>query len=554
MTCIHSDTSGNYRVYLALKTTEMFKVRHSLLLPLLLILGCDVIPLVNSLRFLLVTFPIQSHASCMTSIGLGLSARKHDVHFFYAEGNPLPSSLRATQDIKVELYKRPSLDPESPAFDFNQIFDQMTRMILEGKASIREVFDFVGTYTSRECRTILMQNDVLLDRLRDMRFDLVVLDGVFFAKCLNLIPHRLQVPWVSLTDTLEPALVRTPWLPSFVSNPIMPFTDRMNFFQRIQNTLMSAVAATASLVPEPDDDILIRYRTYGQFESIDELAMRTSLWILSTDHTLDYARPTMPNLIQAPGLTVKPSTHDLPEDIKAFIDGSKHGVILVSFGSMSSQFPSAITEKFLSAFVQVTGYRIIWRFNNKGDAKLPEDILTLNWIPQNDILAHPKTKLFITHCGNNGQYESLYHAVPMIGFPLHGDQPYNARRMTHKGFGLAMNIHQFTAEELVANIEKILSDKSFKEKISKASEIYRSAPQTSGEKAAWWIEHVTIFGGDHLRSAGNDLPLYQYLMIDVWAFLFAVSVLFLFGVWKAMRFIIRKVFTRTKRPDKRKRQ
>ena len=31
------------------------------------------------------------------------------------------------------------------------------------------------------------------------------------------------------------------------------------------------------------------------------------------------------------------------------------------------------------------------------------------WVPQNDILGHPKLKLFITHGGNNGQYEALYH-------------------------------------------------------------------------------------------------------------------------------------------------
>ena len=86
-----------------------------------------------------------------------------------------------------------------------------------------------------------------------------------------------------------------------------------------------------------------------------------------------------------------------------------------------------------------------------------------------------------------------------------------------------MDIYDFTVEELSSNINRIFIF-TFKENISKASEIYRSTPQTSREKAAWWIEHIAKFGGSHLRSAGNDLPLYQYLMFDVLLFLLMVTV------------------------------
>jgi len=49
----------------------------------------------------------------------------------------------------------------------------------------------------------------------------------------------------------------------------------------------------------------------------------------------------------------------------------------------------------------------------------------------------------------------------------------------------------------------------------KASEIFKAARDTPAERAAYWIEHVAKFGGAHLRSVGNDLALYQYLMLDV---------------------------------------
>ena len=124
-------------------------------------------------------------------------------------------------------------------------------------------------------------------------------------------------------------------------------------------------------------------------------------------------------------------------------------------------------------------------------------------------------KLFITHCGNNGQFEALYHAVPMIGFPQFVDQPYNAARIEHKGYGRGMDLHAFTADELTTNARTLIADGSFKERIRRASAIFASARDTPGERAAYWIEHVTKYGGAHLRSAGNDLTLYQYYMLDV---------------------------------------
>ncbi|KAI0213331.1 UDP-glucuronosyltransferase 2B15, partial [Lamellibrachia satsuma] len=142
----------------------------------------------------------------------------------------------------------------------------------------------------------------------------------------------------------------------------------------------------------------------------------------------------------------------------------------------------------------------------------------LPWLPQNDLLGHPNTVLFITHCGNNGQYESLYHGVPMIGFPLFSDQHHNAFRMVDHGYGIDMNILTFTANELVNNIHKVLHEKSFKMATQKASDILKSRPMTTQDTAAYWVEHVLKYGGEHLRTGAMDMPLYQFLMLDILLF------------------------------------
>ena len=54
------------------------------------------------------------------------------------------------------------------------------------------------------------------------------------------------------------------------------------------------------------------------------------------------------------------------------------------------------------------------------------------WLPQNDVLGHKQTKLFLSHCGSNSVYEAAYHGVPMVAIPFGGDQPMNADKAVAK--------------------------------------------------------------------------------------------------------------------------
>jgi len=128
----------------------------------------------------------------------------------------------------------------------------------------------------------------------------------------------------------------------------------------------------------------------------------------------------------------------------------------------------------------------------------------------------------------------------MIGFPILGDQKYNSIRLEHKGYGLAMNIFEFTAEQLFSNIQRILTDREYANRVSRASEIFKSAAEKPAERAARWVEHVMEFGGNHLRSAGSDLSLYQYLMLDVLATFAASFVILAVVLYKIVKLFVRK--------------
>jgi len=404
---------------------------------------------------------------------------------------------------------------------------------------------------------LTVDNDDKLKKLEKEKYDVAIVDGFLFTKCIYLIPHRLRIPWITYGFVVDPVTARVPWLPSFVPNvdpyatklPWLPnvelfFSEQMTFVERLKNTAALVVSSLilSRYVPDPEDTVLDKYRRYGYFRSLDELASRSVLWFITTDNILDYPRPTMPNMVSISGLTIKSSTAQLPPDIKNFIDGAEKGVVLVTFGTQASVIPAHMVAKFSLAFQRLDGYRVLWRLKNKDNVKLPDNVMIGPWLPQNDILAQPSVKLFITHCGLNGQYEAVYHAVPMIGFPVVGDQYYNAKRLAYKGYGLSMDLHDFTADELLDNINTVLGDKSYKERIMKASEIFRSQPQSPVERATFWIEHVCRFGGDHLRSAGNDLPLYSYLMLDVLAFILVVLHIFVYLLCRLCNLVISECY------------
>jgi glucuronosyltransferase len=59
--------------------------------------------------------------------------------------------------------------------------------------------------------------------------------------------------------------------------------------------------------------------------------------------------------------------------------------------------------------------------------------------------------------------------------------------------------------------------------MKKLSAISKDEPESSLDRAVWWAEYVIRHNGaKHLRSAALDLAWYQYLLLDVAAFLFII--------------------------------
>jgi len=64
----------------------------------------------------------------------------------------------------------------------------------------------------------------------------------------------------------------------------------------------------------------------------------------------------------------------------------------------------------------------------------------------------------VSHVGHNSLYESAYHGVPVVAFPLFGDQHSNAKKIVHLGLGLSVHHRTTTVQQVVETIETVVSE------------------------------------------------------------------------------------------------
>ena len=220
----------------------------------------------------------------------------------------------------------------------------------------------------------------------------------------------------------------------------------------------------------------------------------------------------MPHVVRTAGINYLPPKA-LPSDLFQTLKSTNTAVV-VSFGASAGAMPRNYVEIFLKAFSRFSDYSFVWKLPTKHEYSIPHNVIVSSWLPQNDLLGYNKTRLFISHCGSNGIHEALYHAVPILGFPLFGDQFTNAFNIEQRGYGVRLNIKTVSADELVQTIKSILDDETIRNKVNKVSRIMRERKPPT-QVAAEWTEHVIKYGDEHLRSASIGMPFYELYMLDV---------------------------------------
>ncbi|XP_029968395.1 UDP-glucuronosyltransferase-like [Salarias fasciatus] len=474
-----------------------------------------------------------SHWLSMKILVEELGRRGHEVVVLVPETSLL---IKGSDSHKTEIYQVPFTKAE-----LDENFNSLRESLFEKPPDITDLFVNVQrlvnftSFQERGCESLL-KNEPLMSRLKREGFDLVLTDP--FLPCGSLLAQIFSIPAVyflrGLPCTLDLKASRCPAPPSYVPVSFSGNSDVMTFPQRVKNMMMSFVESYVCHMMYGHFDDLVR-RHLKDFQSYQELISHGSVWLLRYDFTFEYPRPLMPNMVLIGGINCAKKA-PLPADLQEFVDGSgDDGFIVFTMGSMVSDIPLEKSKKFVEAFRQIP-QRVLWRYTGVLPDNMPKNVKILKWLPQNDLLAHPKAKVFMTHGGTHGIYEGICNGVPMLMFPLFGDQGDNVDRMVTRGVAETMSIFHFTTESLVAALKRIIHDKSYKEKMATLSAIHRDRPVEPLDLAVFWTEFVMRHkGAEHLRVAAHDLNWIQYHSLDVLGFFVLIIT---FALWLELKFCL----------------
>lgn len=414
------------------------------------------------------------------------------------------------------------------------------------------MFSTIVSFHKNVCSFVsaILDNKELIRTMQASNFDLMLTDpawgvGVIVAKYLNL-PLVYNVRWLIAKDA-HFAIAPSPI--SYIPVTGTGLTDKMTFLQRVKNMILYMITQTQNslVVMQTYQPLCEKY--FGPSSDFNSFVLDADIWLMRVDFVFDFPRPMMPNIVYMGGFQCKPAK-PLPSHLEDFVQSSgKHGVILMSMGTFLNKLPDDLMDQIATAFAKLP-QKVIWKHKGRRPATLGNNTLLVDWMPQNDILGHPKTRLFVAHGGTNGVQEALYHGIPVVGIPGFFDQYDNLMRLKARGGAEILTFSTVNEENLFKSIEKVLSDQSYTDNMKRLARLHRDKPMHPLDHAIFWIEFVIRHkGADHLKSESYRMSWFHYFSMDVALFLMGILGLVMITTVMFIRCFFQRMFKNKSKQD-----
>ena len=386
---------------------------------------------------------------------------------------------------------------------------------------------------------MLLKDNGTMNWLKNTSFHFAVVDASLPPYLL--VPYKLGLPYAIVTHECNHLATRVPYLPSYLPHMALPFTDRMSFLQRFINLIFQSLLVINT--PDSLSDLVSTYVPARETIPLDVLEGRAALCMPIREGVFDFVRPTIPTVVPIGHVIIRDGS-PLPPDLEEFFVGSPDGVIVVSFGSWTAILPEAVISKLMEAFSNID-MRIVWKPHGHHQAHTwPQNVRVVEKLKLNDLLAHYKTRLFISDCGLVNVIEAVSNGVPIVGVPIALDQPSNCAVVKSRGFGEVLPFASFTPSQMVAAVTMVLTHDTYSENVGSAALVTHEITTECQASGAFWVEHVMLHGSRHLRSAASDLTWSQFYCLDLIIFLtifMTLGTLFsIIALYLCIKFGIRK--------------
>ncbi|XP_035437704.2 UDP-glucosyltransferase 2 [Spodoptera frugiperda] len=458
----------------------------------------------------------KSHKMPFWELARGLIRRDHNITFISAF--PADFHITGLEEIAPEglvTYVRNYMS-----------FDLVgARMRGEDQMPLKDVL----RYGYEACDAFLSDPETRSFLRSGRTFDLVILDGTY-PECALGIVYKLKVPFMyintvgfytmPLTNSGSPAPYSvTPFFGK-------AFTDNMGIFDRALNAIFHAAIIPFHAFSMQILQGVLRRNFGQQIPHVYDMAKNVSFILQNGHYSVSYPRPYLPNVAEVACIHCK-EAKPLDPEIEEWISGAgETGFVYVSMGSSvrTTKMPLSAHRLLVEALGRLP-QRVLWKQDvEQNMTDIPSNIRLYKWLPQQDLLGHPKIKAFVTHGGLLSMFETVYHGVPIVTIPIFCDHDSNAAKAEVDGYAKKLDLQHLTPEKLYKSILEVIIEPRYKQEVKKRQVLLRDQKETPLERAIYWTEYVIRHkGAYHLQSPAKDMNFFQYYSLDV--FLLVISVL-----------------------------
>ncbi|KAL8490699.1 hypothetical protein ACS0TY_022629 [Phlomoides rotata] len=157
------------------------------------------------------------------------------------------------------------------------------------------------------------------------------------------------------------------------------------------------------------------------------------------------------------------------------------------------RFP--VMEKTMS-IEEVLPQGFLDRVKNRG-------LVVSGWAPQTNILGHPSTGAFVSHCGWSSLSESIYYGVPVIGMPMKINMFIDAKMLVDAGACVEVVRGEdgvYMGDEIGKAINEVIVEKSGEEMRRRAKELSENMRMEEEEVMEEAVENLWQLCCKNLRK------------------------------------------------------
>ncbi|XP_035898950.1 UDP-glucosyltransferase 2-like [Anopheles stephensi] len=429
------------------------------------------------------------------------------------------------------------------------VLEQLGRVGLDGRDMLRNIFDVMRTISAEELQHPAMKELINSARLSAdaSRFDVVMVEwcGVTL---MNAFAEHFRAPLVGIANggafiNAHEAL-GNPNHPIGYPSIFMPFSEDLSLLQRISSVLFTVWYRFYYYTEEIPAQNLIAQSNFGEHISdLRHIEQNADLLLINAYQQLGNVRPVGPTTVYLGGIHQSRSTASigtaLPEDLGLFLSQSDEPVVYVNLGSSLGGIAGRVRIEKIARALEQLDLASVWVLDDVMDLiNSTGRIYQSHNVPQEAVLGHPKVRAFVTDGGQINVEDAIQHKVPVVGISYSTSYDHYLRQIVKYEAGI-ISLIDFETQTFVDKLRDVLTNERYQENVNKLQRLLNDQPQTSMERAVWWIEYVARNGGTkplHVRH----LSWFEYLLLDV---LLVVGVLatlvcslIAYGIYRAVRY------------------